>query len=541
MSTTADPPHRIPRPTPALDDAPRLPGARWPRLRATAIFVGDRPYLVTIGLVALITATGLSGPDWPAQMFRAWLAREHGALLWNNQWYGGHLLPGYSVVTPALAGGVGTRTLTAASCIAAAWAWSRLRVGQPGLPRRVAAIWFAAIISVEYLIGRTPFVLGVAAALLAFLAARSRHPLWTASAALLTGLASPLAAAFLLMAALAWVPHERVWATRLAFTPAIAGLVAPLAFPGGGDFGYPLWRLGAILGFAAVGLALLPPGHRTARRFLWLYAVSGTVLYLVPSAVGGNVARLGEVMAGPLAAVVLLSLGRRRLVALLAVPLLAWQLSSASLAVAHDFRDSAADTSTYYTGMLGYLTAHNQPVGRVEIPFTRGHWETVYVAEHMPLARGWERQLDRARNEPLYDPDLTPERYHQWLRDTGVRYVALPDVPLDESAYRESALLRAGQPWLEPVWADKHWRIWEVTDAVPLLDGPGQLTELTPSSFTFTADRPGDFTIRIHHTAWFTTDHPGTRITAAPDGWTRITVTTPGRVTVTAKASALLP
>ncbi|MGR7002378.1 hypothetical protein ACU686_37445 [Yinghuangia aomiensis] len=29
---------------------PRLPGARWPRLRATAIFLGDRPYLVTVGL-----------------------------------------------------------------------------------------------------------------------------------------------------------------------------------------------------------------------------------------------------------------------------------------------------------------------------------------------------------------------------------------------------------------------------------------------------------------------------------------------------------
>ncbi|MGW0664255.1 hypothetical protein [Streptodolium elevatio] len=526
--------------------APPAPGAPsrtvgHARLRATAIFLGDRPYLITLALVGLLTLTGLSGPDWPAQMFRAWLAREHGAVLWNNQWYGGHLLPGYSVITPALAGAVGTRTLTAFSCVLAAWAWSLLRVGKPGLPRRIASIWFAAIISVEYLIGRTPFALGVAAALLAFLAARNHRPLLTASAALLSGLASPLAGAFLLMAALAWVPAERVWATRLSFAPAAAGLVPAVIFPSTGDFGFPLWRLGAILGFAAVGLVLLPAGHRTARRFLWLYAVSGTVLYLVPSAVGGNVARLGEVMAGPLAAVVLLSLGRRRLVALLAVPLLAWQLSSASIAVAHDFKDSAADHHAYYTGMLDYLAANNQPVGRVEIPFTRGHWESVYVAEHQPLARGWERQLDRGRNETLYDPDMTPEQYRAWLLETGVRYVALPDVPLDPSAYREAEILRAGTGWLRPVWSDKHWRIWEVTDAAPLLEGPGRLTELTPASFTFTADRPGTYTVRIHYTAWFTADRPGTRVAEGTDGWTEVTVPHPGPVTVTAKASALLP
>ncbi|MDI2128654.1 hypothetical protein [Yinghuangia seranimata] len=529
-------------PAPADPTPPRVPpGARTPRLRATAIFLGDRPYLLTVALVGLITVTGLSGPDWPAQQFRAWLAREHGAVLWNNQWYGGHLLPGYSVITPTLAGGIGTRTLTALSCVLAAWTWGRLRVGSPGLPRRIAALWFAAIICVEYLIGRTPFVLGVAAALLAVLAARSAHPLWAASAALLSGLASPLAGAFLLMTALAWVPAQRVWATRFAFAPAAVGLGTALAFPSGGDFGFPFWRLGAILGFAAVGLYLLPTSHQTARRFLWLYAVSGTVLYLVPSAVGGNVARLGEVMAGPLAAVVLLSLGRRRLVALLAVPLLAWQLSSASIAVAHDFKDSAADDTSYYTGMLAFLRSHNQPVGRVEIPFTRGHWESVYVAEHQPLARGWERQLDRDRNAALYDPRLDAAGYHAWLRETGVRYIALPDVPLDESARREAKILKAGTDWLRPVWSDAHWRIWELTDPTPLLDGPGRLTELSPSSFTFVADAPGTFTVRIHHTAWFTTDHPGTRITGGTDDWTRVTVTTPGPVTVTARASALLP
>ena len=39
---------------------------------------------------------------------------------------------------------------------------------------------------------------------------------------------------------------------------------------------------------------------------------------------------------------------------------------------------------------------------------------------------------------------LTPRSYETWLRRTGVRYVFLPDDPLDYSARNEAALLRSG-------------------------------------------------------------------------------------------------
>ncbi|OPC80740.1 hypothetical protein B4N89_07020 [Embleya scabrispora] len=514
----------------------------WRRhARTVLIGITEHPYVITLALVGLLTVLGINGADWPAQIFRAWLVRDHGAVLWNNQWYGGHLLPGYSVITPVLAGGIGTRLLTAISCVAAAWAFSRLRLGRGDLARRVGSCWFAVIVSIEYLIGRTPFVLGVAAGLMAILAARTGHRAWAAVAAGFCGLASPLAAAFLLMIALAWVPSERVWATRFSLSPAVLGLVMSLVFPGGGDFAFPLWRFAAILGFAGVGLALLPRTEVSARRFLWLYALSSTVLFLIPSAVGGNVARLGELCAGPLMAVVLLSLGRRRLVVLLAVPLLAWQFSSAGKAVAFNNQDSTGKNSAYYVGMLDFLERANLPVGRIEIPFTRGHWETVYVAEHMPLARGWERQLDRAHNSVLYGPGLDEAQYHAWVRETGVRFIALPDVPLDPSAKREAEILRAGADWLVPVWSDPHWVIWEVADPVPLLDGPGQLVDITPSGFTLLAQQAGTFTVRIHRTSWFVANKPNTSIGETEDGWTEVTVTEPGEVTITAKASAVLP
>ena len=76
-----------------------------------------------------------------------------------------------------------------------------------------------------------------------------------------------------------------------------------------------------------------------------------------------------------------------------------------------------------------------QPGERVEVPFTHNHWEAAHLASAVPLARGWERQLDEKANALFYDGrPLTPARYQRWLRDAGVRWVALPDAPLDYSA-----------------------------------------------------------------------------------------------------------
>ena len=80
---------------------------------------------------------------------------------------------------------------------------------------------------------------------------------------------------------------------------------------------------------------------------------------------------------------------------------------------------------------------------RVEIPFTENHWEAAHVAPHVPLARGWERQLDRRYGALFYDGTLTPRRYRAWLDEHAVAYVALPDVPLDYAAPRRGAAHRA--------------------------------------------------------------------------------------------------
>src|SRR5205807_1875278 len=156
---------------------------------------------------------------------------------------------------------------------------------------------------------------------------------------------------------------------------------------------------------------------------------------------------LGSLMAGPFAALVL---WRRRnlLLAVLALPLLwlEWQ------APIRDVTTSAGDpavSAAYYQPLLSFLARQSGPPFRVEIPFTRFHWETYQVAPRFPLARGWERQLDIKYNHLFYDGTLTPREYDAWLHRLAVRFVAVPDARLDFSAHKELSLIDSGLPFLQ--------------------------------------------------------------------------------------------
>jgi hypothetical protein len=139
----------------------------------------------------------------------------------------------------------------------------------------------------------------------------------------------------------------------------------------------------------------------------------------------------------------------------------------------------------------------------VEIPFTRIHWESRWVAPSVPIARGWERQLDVRRNGLFYGDPLTPSTYRRWLDDNAVRYVALPDGRFDKAGAAEAALVRGGLPYLRPVWRDAHWRIYAVERPAPLADG-GRVTHVGAGDFTVALPaRGGEARVRIRWTRWW--------------------------------------
>jgi hypothetical protein len=159
---------------------------------------------------------------------------------------------------------------------------------------------------------------------------------------------------------------------------------------------------------------------------------------------------------------------------------------------------------------------------RVEIPFTRMHWESVHVAGRLPLARGWETQLDVKYN-PLFRKgrELTSERYQHWLHVNGVEYVALPAVPLDPAARQEARLIRRGPAVPQarlgrpPVAALRGRRRPRTRPAAtPACGGSG------PSSFTLDAHRPGRHLVRGALDAVLAAGLGARMRRARPDGWT---------------------
>ena len=250
----------------------------------------------------------------------------------------------------------------------------------------------------------------------------------------------------------------------------------------------------------------------------------------MPTALGGNVSRLGQYLAGPLLACALLP--RRRLVlAVLAIPLLVWQWFPAVDGIAFA-RTDPSTRAGYYQPLLSYLRSQSSTIGRVEIPSTYRHWEAAYAAPHVPLARGWERQLDIAYNPIFYSEPLTPSSYRTWLHTNGVKFVALPDARLDDSSLGERMLISSGLPYLHEVWHDAHWRVWRVDGFDGLVDGPATLQSMTPDRMTLSVSGTGDLVLRVRATSHWSV-RPGGCAASTDDGWTRLRNLPLGTVTLT--------
>src|SRR6266576_1837856 len=92
-------------------DAPRaLDG--WPSLVSVIAVAG--------GLAVLAICLGWRGSDLPAQVFRTDLVRRDGFVIWNSQWFGGHAMLPYSVLSPIVGALTGPLALGAISGVAAA-------------------------------------------------------------------------------------------------------------------------------------------------------------------------------------------------------------------------------------------------------------------------------------------------------------------------------------------------------------------------------------------------------------------------------------
>jgi len=435
---------------------------------------GIPPWAVALAVAVPLALTYLlvqpPAGDLAAATYRGDLFARVGFALRDSGWYAahGHYLPGYSLLSPELGAWLGVYTVLSLSAVAAAALFGLIaqRVFSPAAAR-VAAGWFALGFGVGLLSGRVPYNLGFAIGLASVLALLSDRVAVALALAVLTSLASPVAGAFLALAGVAGAMAGPRRGLTLALAALIPIVIMAVAFPEGGWEPFaPSAFWPALAGVLLIAL-LLPQGSLTPRARLVvrvgaaLYALALIGSFALHTPVGGNSARLGALLAGPLLAGVLWD--RRRLILCLLVPvLLYWQIETPI----NDETALAGDPSvhaSYYAPLraeLRTLTHGRRTI--VEVPLTGAHWEAVHLAGHdgIALARGWERQLDTRYAHLFYAPHLTAAAYAAWLRANRVAYVALPDVRLDEAGHTEGALIARGLPYLHELWHSAHWRLY---------------------------------------------------------------------------------
>ena len=469
--------------------------------------------------------------DLAAQVYRTELFRREGFTLWDGQWFGGHHTLGYSVLFPPLGALLGPRVVGALAAVAAAALFEQLAFARFGTRARLGAIWFGAATATNLFSGRLSFALGAAVGLGALLALQRRRPLVAVALAFACPLSSPVAGLFLALAALAAASAARRRLALAVAGAAFAVVVAlAIAFPEGGSEPFVTSAFLPVLAFAAAMLAFAPREERALRVGALLYAGATVLAFTLDTPMGGNAARLGTLFGGPLLA---LALWRRRpaVLAVIALPLLYWQWMAPVRDVVVAREDQSVNSS-YYAPLEAYLSGHGAAAGRVEVVPTRNHWETVHVARRFALARGWERQLDVKYNGLFYQRTLGLMRYRAWLRSNAVSYVALPDARLDYAATRERDLIERGASYLQPVWRNRHWRLYRVLGASSLVTGPARLDHLGPDSFALHAQRSGAVTVRVRFTPYWDIARGAGCVERAAGGLTGLVLSHPGPVEV---------
>jgi hypothetical protein len=524
---------------------------RWPRaagelpdwLRAAGEPVALSVLVTAVGALLWATVFPRVGTDLSAQIARAAWASQYPGSAYLFSWYGGIYPASYSLIAPYLLAAIGTRAAMGVAAVVSAGLLSWLFV-KNDVPRpRAAALWTAVALLTNLTAGRATFTLGVAAGAGCMamtqsgrLLPRIRLPA-AVLLALLTSLLSPVAGLFLGVAAAALLlTGRRAGGLAIGLAAAVPiGVVALLSDGGVQPIG-PQNAVPSLLSAAGV-LFFVPPRWRAVRIGAVSYGLGVPLVWAMPSPVGSNIERLGLLLAGPLLAGLgtvpkrlLPRVPQHGLLALALVAVAGWQVAQPVQDLAHG---NAPPYAPETAALVGELRTLHADTARVEAVPQYGHWESEELASAVPLARGWERQVDMARNPLFYGRVLTPQAYYDWLRRNAVRYVAISAAPPDFSAIAEAQIVRSGQPWLVPVWHNSFWRLYRVAGAQPLASAPATVVSTSPASIRLWMGHRGTTVIRVY---WSPLLRAGPGATLARRGmWTSLTARRPGYYTVFAR------
>ncbi|HWG74074.1 MAG TPA: hypothetical protein VG184_08470 [Acidimicrobiales bacterium] len=347
-----------------------------------------------------------------------------------------------------------------------------------------------------------------------------------------------------------WGSGDRILLLVVGTLPLAVVATVAVLFPGAGSQPFGGDDTACILVVCALLAGPWLPVPRLVRVAAVLYAGVTAVLYVVPTEMGGNDMRLAADVGVPLlmcyfpwrvsrsghSAAVGAAFASRRagrgLAACAVGALVAWGWAPAAGALSNS--GVAASHRSFYLPLIAEVKSLSATPVRVEVTPTRGHWEAEWVAPSVPLARGWERQLDIGYDPIFYRSSaLTAAVYQRWLIDAGVSYVALPAAPLDFAARAEASLLRSGQvTGLRLVWRSTSWQLWRVDASAGLVSGPGRVTSLDGDHVGLQIERRGPVTVKLRWSPYWSVAPGAGCLQATAGGWTELRAARAGRVVI---------
>ena len=494
-----------------------------------------------LGSIALITVAavimrlaGFNGWDTPAHLYKIATLRQGGALLWDNEWYGGaYQMVSYGFVFYWLAQFINYSVLVVASAAVLPilfYIYMRRIYGVTGV---LPAAALAVVLAVYLANGQDPFLFALALTMGGLAAAACDRRVVAAVLIGVAGFANPVAVtvgAIFLVAQYLALPERRAGLRRLALylLPfAVARVVLALFFWEAATYQYHPIEVVAYVSFAAVGVAgarLSRDPRRAAKATL--FATFGVVaiaaVALPANAMGGTFGRFFFVFGVPL----LLTLRKVRLPRLALVVVLAGAAFGQVIVPVTHFVSPAQGASTkpvFFASALAWAAGHHDPDYRFHVVALANHWEAYYFpVDDFAITRGWYRQSDALHNAVLTRPRFSAAQYVAWLHAMGVRYVFLPAAPLDQSGPQETAILTTN-PSFTVVYRDADWTIFKLAGALPIVApapgaGAARVLALDREAIVMRVSAPGAYVVKVSYSPyWQVVAGAGTLTRERPD------------------------
>ncbi|PXW30622.1 UNVERIFIED_CONTAM: hypothetical protein DES50_10798 [Williamsia faeni] len=439
-----------------------------------------RPLLPMVLAVVAIVSLWLAHPtvgDLQAAIAREEAARSGVGLGYWFGWYGGVSPGSYSLIVPNLSTLTGSLPLL---CIATAVIVALSIPLSKGATYPTALMWAITTAAVlNMLSGRVAFSVGAAIALAAIVALKRNLLPLAAIGLLVAGLASPLAPAFVGLAALpfAFGKDDRARKAWWVLGGAALGVGVPFVMFGApGAQSFPVTTLFWVL-LIAIGASFaltIPP----ARWIVPLATGVAILMFLVPTGIGSNLSRFFCLVLPCIC--LFYSKKSLKFLAIALAPALVYAVfvATADQVVGAD----SGQSETSYTPLQSLLLAQPEINNhRVELVDAQTHAGAHKLGLDIKLARGWENQSDSRFNPIFYDKDaLTSDSYRQWLAENAVAFVAVSAEPLRQLK-NEAAMVEDGLPYLDRMWGNDDWTLYRVENPQPIVPSPLTIVASSPS------------------------------------------------------------